>query len=274
MILVVASNKDPASLNIKKQILTHYSFNETTARFQGSTTFACQVNGKDTQLITLNQESVHAQDLTTFRAEPELIVFISRHSSMSGTPTLSVHTPGNLGQAELGGNPREVSISPANAMRNALKVMSKLRDEMQLKYQVSYECTHHGPSLNVPTMFAELGSSPTQWNDATAAETVAHAAMEAITRFGSTPVETVLGLGGPHYNSKFTRIALENEVAFGHMIPKYSVAHIDTGILQHCIHRTLEKVERVVLDWKGIRGDDKPKVVEMLNEAGLRIQKV
>jgi D-aminoacyl-tRNA deacylase len=84
----------------------------------------------------------------------------------------------------------------------------------------------------------------------------------------------VLGLGGPHYNSKFTRIALENEVAFGHMIPKYSVAHMDSGILQHCIHRTLEKVERVVLDWKGIRGDDKPRVVEMLNETGLRIQKV
>jgi D-aminoacyl-tRNA deacylase len=212
--------------------------------------------------------------LTTFHAEPELIVFISRHSSMSGTPTLSVHTPGNLGQAELGGNPREVSISPANAMRNALKVMAKLRDEMQLKYQVSYECTHHGPSLNVPTMFAELGSSPTQWNDATAAEAVAHAAMEAITRFDSAPVETVLGLGGPHYNSKFTRIALEKEVAFGHMIPKYSVAHIDSAILQQCINRTLEKVGHVVLDWKGIRGDDKPRVVEMVNETGLHIQKV
>jgi D-aminoacyl-tRNA deacylase len=274
MILVVASNKDPASLNIKKQILNHYSFNETTARFQGSTIYTSQVNGKDAQLITLNQESVHAQNLTTFRAEPELIVFISRHSSMSGTPTLSVHTPGNLGQAELGGNPREVSISPANAMRNALKVMAKLRDEMQLKYQVSYECTHHGPSLNVPTMFAELGSSPTQWNDATAAEAVAHAAMEAITRFSSAPVETVLGLGGPHYNSRFTRIALEKEVAFGHMIPKYSVAHIDTGILQQCINRTLEKVGHAVLDWKGIRGDDKPRVVEMANETGLLIQKV
>ena len=150
MILVVASNKDPASLNIKKQILTHYRFNETTERFQENTTYASQVNSKDVKLITLNQESIHAQDLTTFFTEPELVVFISRHSSMSGTPTLSVHTPGNLGEAELGGNPRDVSVSPANAMRDALKVMAKMKEEIQLKYQVSYESTHHGPSLNAP----------------------------------------------------------------------------------------------------------------------------
>ena len=182
MILVVASNKDPASLNIKKQLLVHYRFDGTEERFQENTTYVSQVNGKDVQLITLNQESIYAQDLTTFFKEPELIVFISRHSSMSGTPTLSVHTPGNLGPAELGGNPREVSVSPANAMRDALKAMAKMREEMQLKYEVSYEGTHHGPSLNVPTMFAELGSSPEQWNDPAAAEVVAHATMEAVSK--------------------------------------------------------------------------------------------
>lgn len=274
MILVVASNKDPASLNIKEQILTHYRFNETAERFQENTVCTCQVNSKDIQLITLNQESIYAQDLTTFFTEPELVVFISRHSSMSGTPTLSVHTPGNLGEAELGGNPREVSVSPANAMRDALKTMVKKTEEMQLKYQVSYEGTHHGPSLNVPTMFAELGSSPAQWNDAAAAEAVAHAAMEAVSRFRSVSVETVLGIGGPHYNSKFTRIALKKEVAFGHMIPKHSLSQIDSEILQQCIKRTLEKVEHAFLDWKGIKGDDKPRVIEMLNETDLQIQKV
>ena len=273
MILVIASNKDPASLNIKKQILTHYRFNETT-KFQENMTYASQVNGRDVQLITLNQESIYAQDLTTFFTGPELIVFISRHSSISGTPTLSVHTPGNLGQAELGGNPREVSVSPANAMRDALKVMARMREEMQLKYQVSYEGTHHGPSLNAPTMFAELGSSPAQWNDAAAAEVVAHATIEAVSKFRSFSAETVLGIGGPHYNSKFTRMALEKEVAFGHMIPKHSIPQTDSEMLQQCIKRTLEKVERAVLDWKGIKGDDKPKVVAMLNQTGLRIQKV
>ena len=84
----------------------------------------------------------------------------------------------------------------------------------------------------------------------------------------------MLGIGGPHYNSKFTRIALETEVAFGHMIPKHSVSQIDAGMLQQCIRRTSEKVVRTVLDWKGIKGDDKPRVIEMLNKTGLPIQKV
>jgi D-aminoacyl-tRNA deacylase len=274
MILVVASNKDPASLNIKKQLLTHYRFNETETRFQENTTYASQINAKDVQLITLDQESVYAQNLTKFFTEPELIVFISRHSSMTGTPTLSVHTPGNLGQAMLGGNPREVSVSPANAMRDALKVLAKMREEMQLKYQVSYEGTHHGPSLNAPTMFAELGSSPEQWNDTAAAEAVAHATMEAVSRFRSVSAETVLGIGGPHYNRKFTRIALEKEVAFGHIIPKHSVPQIDSGMLQQCVKKTLEKVEHAVLDWKGIKGDDKPRVIEMLEETDIHTQKV
>jgi D-aminoacyl-tRNA deacylase len=159
-------------------------------------------------------------------------------------------------------------------MREALKVMSKMREEMQLKYEVSYEGTHHGPSLNTPTMFAELGSSPEQWNDTAAAEAVAHAAMGAVSKFRTVSAETVLGIGGPHYNSKFTKIALETEVAFGHIIPKHSVSQIDSGILQQCIDRTLEKVEYAVLDWKGIKGDDKPTVLEMLNKIDLHIQKV
>jgi len=274
MILVVASNKDPASLNIREQVLTHYRFNEAVERFQENAIHACRANGKDVKLITLSQESVQAQELTSSFSEPELVLFISRHSSTSGTPTLSVHTPGNLGPAELGGNPREVSVSPANAIRDALKVMAKLREEIGLRYEVSYEGTHHGPSLSVPTMFAELGSSQIQWKDTSAAQVVAHAAMEAVSRFGNFSAETVLGIGGPHYNRKFTRIALEKEVAFGHMIPKHFVSQIDSEIIQQCIRKTLEKVEHAVLDWKGIRGEDKPRLIEMLNRTGLHIQKV
>lgn len=274
MILIVASNKDSASLNIKEQILSHYRFKETRTLFQENAIYATRINGKDAQLITLNQESIHAQDLTRSFKEAKLVVFISRHSSASGTPTLSVHTPGNLGQAELGGNSEEVSVSPAKAMRDALRVMAKLREEMQLKYEVSYEGTHHGPSLNVPTMFAELGSSQEQWNDLAAAETVAHASMEAVSKFGGLRAEAVLGIGGPHYNLKFTRMALENEVAFGHIIPKHSIPGLGLEMVQQCIRKTLEKVDRVVLDWKGIKGDDKPRLIEMLKETGLPIQKV
>ena len=80
-------------------------------------------------------------------------MFISRHSSASGKPTLSVHTPGNFGEARLGGLPKIISVSPATAMSDALKALLRYKVEFCLDYEVSYECTHHGPSLNVPVMF-------------------------------------------------------------------------------------------------------------------------
>jgi D-aminoacyl-tRNA deacylase len=159
-------------------------------------------------------------------------------------------------------------------MRDALKAMAQLREELRLGYEVSYECTHHGPSLNTPTMFAELGSSPKQWSDSKAAEAVAHATMKTISKVGESQVKAVLGIGGPHYNGKFTRMALESDMAFGHMIPKYAVSYVDSDILRQCVKRTLEKVQSVVLDWKGIKGEHKPRLVGMLEEMGIPFEKV
>jgi D-aminoacyl-tRNA deacylase len=273
MILLVSSKKDIASLNIAKQILDHYHFEEA-GNFQGSPAYEAIIDSRKVRLVTLMEESVNAQNLTSFFSGLELAVFVSRHSSESGTPTLSVHVPGNLGEAEMGGIPRRVSISPANAMRNALHVMASLRDEMRLSYDVSYECTHHGPSLDAPAMFVELGSSAKQWNDLSAAGVVARAAIEAISKFDSRQAKAVLGIGGPHYNAKFTQMALEDNVAFGHIIPKYAVDIIDVEIIRQCMKKTLEDVNDVILDWKGIKGENKLSLVSMLGEIGLPFEKV
>jgi D-aminoacyl-tRNA deacylase len=273
MILLVASRKDTASLNIAKQVLNHYPFSVTGETFQENPTFSADINEKKVTLIMLNDESVNAQHLPDNFARLSLIVFISRHSSTSGIPTLSVHTPGNLGEAELGGLPKQVSISAATAMRNALKALMLFKEGMKLDYEVSYECTHHGPSLNVPTMFVELGSSPKQWRDSKAAEAVAHAAMSAIGKFGASEKTAVLGIGGTHYNQRFTRMAVDGEAVFGHMIPKYAVPFVDAEMLRQCVEKTVEKVDCAVLDWKGIKSADKPQLLAALQEIGLPYKK-
>lgn len=145
---------------------------------------------------------------------------------------------------------------------------------MRLDYEVSYECTHHGPSLNAPTMFVELGSSPKQWRDAKAAEAVAHAAISAISKFRKTENSAVLGIGGTHYNQRFTRMSIDDEAVFGHMIAKYAVPSVDAEMLQQCVDKTLEKVECAVLDWKGIKSADKPQLLKALEEVGLPYKKI
>lgn len=273
MILLAASNNDPAGLNIARKVLDHYPFKITGKAFQGNPVYSAQVNRKEVTLIVLSEETINAQHLPENFSNLNLIVFISRHSSTSGKPTLSVHTPGNLGSAEFGGLPKQVSISPATGMQDALKALVYLKEGMNLSYEVSYECTHHGPSLNTPTMFVELGSTPRQWHDSKAAEVVAHAAMSAIGKFTVSQNKAVLGIGGTHYNQRFTRMSLEDEAVFGHMIPKYAVPLVDAEMLRQCVEKTLEKVDYAVLDWKGIKGADKPQLLKLLKQAGLPYKK-
>jgi D-aminoacyl-tRNA deacylase len=275
MILLVSSNKDIASQTIKAQILKHYIFHETKETYQQNPLYTADVNGKKVTLITLNEESVRAQDLPEKFLGAELIVFISRHSSQSAKPTLTVHTPGNFGSAELGGLPKNVSVSPAVAMQTALRALLHYKQQqLLLNYEVSYECTHHGPSINVPAMFIELGSSPAQWSDSVAAEAVAHSAMTAIANFEVPTATAVLGIGGTHYNQQFTLMALVGATTFGHMIPKYAVSMIDAELIRQCVEKTLEKVPLALLDWKGIKSEDKPGLLAALESAGLPYNKV
>jgi len=244
-------------------------FEKTAEVFQENPVYSAEMNGRSVNLVALRDETVYAQNLLEHFVNLDLVVFLSRHSSQSGKPTLSVHTPGNFGNAELGGLPRTLSVSPAAAMRDALKALMRFQTEMNLNYEVSYECTHHGPSLNVPTMFVELGSSPRQWSDEVAAEVVARSAVQAVANFPRSGGSAVVGIGGPHYNQRFTQMALDDEAVFGHMVPKYVLHQVDSGMLRQCVERTMEKVDHAVLDWKGIKGEDKPRVLNALAEIGL-----
>jgi D-aminoacyl-tRNA deacylase len=274
MILVVASNRDAAGKNIAEYVLKNYPFSKTIQTFQESPVYTAQINEKHVTLIRLKEETIYAQNVLESFPDSDLVVFLSRHSSQSGTPTLSVHTPGNFAEAKLGGLSRTLSVCPAAALRNTLKSLQQFKTEMELDYEVSYECTHHGPSLNVPAMFVELGSSPQQWSDARAAEAVAKAAMHAITTFSAPNEPAALGIGGTHYNKKFTQMALNNEALFGHMIPKYALSNLDAEILLQCIKRTLEKIDHAILDWKGIKSQHKTKLLKMLEALELPYQKI
>jgi D-aminoacyl-tRNA deacylase len=271
MILIVSSTKDVAGMNIAQQILDNYDFEKVEERFHQNPIYSKRMQDSLVKLVFVNEEIVNTQFITEFFS-PQLLVFISKHRSVSGLPTLSVHTPGNLGKAEFGGIPKKVSVSPASAMRNALLEMTNMKEELGLNYQVCYECTHHGPSLDAPAMFVELGSSMKQWKDKRAAEAVARAAMAAVSK--QSKYAAVLGVGGPHYNAKFTKIALSKPIAFGHIIPKYAVSLLDADMAMQCVERTVEKVESVILDWKGIKGADKKGLMAILNEIGVLIEKV
>jgi D-aminoacyl-tRNA deacylase len=271
LIVFISSTKDMAGMNIAKQLIDNYSFEKLSETFHNNPVYSKTLHTKETKLFFVNTEIVDTQFLCSLFA-PHLIIFLSRHSSAKGIPTLSVHTPGNLSEAKFGGKPRTVSISPAGAMKNALLEMAKLVNERKLDYEVSYECTHHGPSLSSPAMFVELGSSMKQWKDTKAAGVVADAAVAAVSECSGC--SAALGIGGPHYNKKFTKLALSTQRAFGHMIPKYALGEVDAEIIRQCVERTLEPLDSVILDWKGIKGEHKSKIVTALETLDIRSEKI
>lgn len=269
LILIVSSSADVASKNIAQRVLEDYDFREVPESFRGNPVFSRTMNGREVRLVTVDDDPIDTQYINDL-LRAELVIFVSRHSASSGMPTLSVHTPGNLGEALYGGVPRKVSISPANPMRSALLELARQRERLGLhKFEVTYECTHHGPSLDIPTMFVEVGSTPKQWANLEAAEAAAHAALAPITKDSRCPA--VLGVGGPHYNRRFTELALESGVAFGHMIPKYAAEWVDREMVRQCIERTMEGVEMAVFDWKGIDGENRRRIVRFLEEEGVRV---
>jgi D-aminoacyl-tRNA deacylase len=120
-------------------------------------------------------------------------------------------------------------------------------------------------------MFVELGSSLEQWRDLKAAEAVANAVMAAISKASTYPV--VLGVGGPHYNERFTRIALATPKAFGHIVAKYAIPYLDADMVKQCVQRTVEKVESAVFDWKSMRGMDRQRIIAVLKELNVSVER-
>jgi D-aminoacyl-tRNA deacylase len=271
MILLAASTKDAASMNIRQQIIQHYDFERLSERFHDNSIFQKTISATEVRIVTLNEELILFQEIEKFFT-PELFIYLSRHKSKSRRPTLSVHTPGNFTTAEKGGIDRKISIAPSYAMKCALLEMNR-RAGVSLPYEISYECTHHGPSLDTPAMFIELGSSESEWKDIKAAEALAHATIAALSQ---TPEDAIvaIGIGGPHYSKKFTKLALTGPYAFGHIIPKYLVSSVDSSLLTQCLERTVEHVDAILLDWKGIKGADKHSLVEVVQNIGIDVEKV
>lgn len=272
MKLLVFSESDKASLNIAENLMSLYGFEKTDRLYRGKPVYRLELMGEDVLLISIPGELVEAQYLEKdFKAN--LVVFLSRHASSSRMSTLSVHVPGNLGPETCGGLPYKVSIAPANAMKAALKKMYELNESKGLGFKVSYEATHHGPSLNLPSMFVEIGSTETEWVNPEAGEVVAEAAIAAVSCDTSYPAAPALG--GPHYSQKFTSLGLWEDIAPAHIVSKYNLTYVETpSLLRNCVERTLEKVSVAVVDWKGVPGKLRSELIKRLRDMGLDIVRV
>jgi D-aminoacyl-tRNA deacylase len=266
--VLVATATDLASSTLANALVEGQGFESTGVKL-----FGRPVYQKGSLLLAFFEGIIVAPpDLDQF-FNPQAYVFLSRHSAKSGIASLTAHTTGNFtAEVDFGGAPRELGRADPRLLKNYLVALAK-RKAMVKDYEITLEATHHGPtSLQKPVLFVELGSSEKYWGNKKAAAVVAEALVESLT---SKAVwgKVALGFGGTHYPEKFTRITVEEDMAFSFIAPKYALGDMDERMMGQMIQRTLGPVRYSVLDWKGL-GPHKEKMVALASQFGLEVIRV
>jgi D-aminoacyl-tRNA deacylase len=235
-VLLVASSEDPASINVKNSLLEKTSWDEQEMFYDSPVYHHRSL--KDLLLVTIPDKKIRHENIDVevrdrLHVNPQLAIFLSRHRSKMGEPTLTVHPIGNYGDAEFGGISKTLIPAAPRMMTHLLRLIKKNLQSTSLGYKVCFEVTHHGPYLQIPTLFAEVGSTEAQWVLQEPAAVIAQSLIELLSfhlyeHEYSNDIPVLLGIGGGHYAPRFTDVAFQKNVAFGHMIASY---HIDTGAI-------------------------------------------
>ncbi len=257
MIFVIISKPDPASINIHSQLLEKGNWEEhTDLKFDNNPVYVNKSKATEFWMVTINQRHLAYDNLDiAIRSElglrPETIIYASRHRSASGMRTLTVHPIGNFSDSsEYGGRPHELVLSSPNMMTDAYRILVKkvksVQQVQKFEYSVSFEATHHGPYLETPTFFIEIGSDENAWADIDASNLIAETILELDSEVRDKyPV--AIGVGGGHYTPRISDVARAKKIAFGHMIPTYAIGSdisemISTKVLRTAIEKTPEAV--------------------------------
>ena len=214
---ILNSEQDPAGKNIRKAM-------DALIREKGKDAFPL-FNGNEVTFHTTDERIINT-GASAINPDAELVIVVSRHSSVNPVPVLTVHPAGNYGIAQLGGNDYELSRCAPAWMKAVLQNHEKFVPE---GYRVSYEITHHGPTdFPVPSFFVEVGSTEKEWNDEKAYTAAAKSVLYAEPDKNAIPL---IGFGGTHYAVRQSTIARETKGAFGHMMHSRDVKNVTKEII-------------------------------------------
>lgn len=264
MRVVVASRADLVSMGVAEILIQSYGFDECGPNLY---------RRGEVLLKIIDEKHIFADGLAE-DLDPELAIVASSHKSEAGIPTLLTHPVGNWGRdASMGGLPRTLSPTSAAALYLSLHALSRQLAELDLAgWKVGLEVTHHGPATRIPTLFIEAGGPPENLPEKKAIEAVAATCIEVAESQLNAPA-TAVGFGGGHYAPSFTKLALNKEFSFGHMCPKYAMP-IDREMVFQAFNKTIEGPKLAILDWKGLKGEDRSRIISVLDDLGLEWMKV
>jgi D-aminoacyl-tRNA deacylase len=97
-------------------------------------------------------------------------------------------------------------------------------------FDLSLETTHHGPWVETPSLFIEIGSTIDTWGHLEAAEVLAGIIYRGLGLDGSEGLgnwdgkgRVVVTLGGGHYAPRGNMLGLHDGIWIGHMLATYAL---------------------------------------------------
>ena len=265
--LIVSSKLDKAGINITTQL----------SQFRQSPVLSSIGEKPNFDFYLCEQEIIYTENLDLEKINKyDFIIFASKHKSEKKEKTLSVHAPGNWRTAQLGGESGKICPTSALFQKQIFEKLKINADSHNLKdYKITLECTHHGPLIDKPCIFIEIGSTETEWKDRRAAFIIAKTIKDIIQDFKENPYnEIAIGIGGPHYCPNFNKIQLNSNIALSHVIPQYALP-LNEDMIKQAIEKTQEEVDFALLDWKGLgNSEERQRIIGILDKNYIQYKKI
>ncbi len=231
------------------------------------------LRGKSIELVSFEREILYVKSCEELGVSDfDYVVVLSRHSGTPHRPILTAHVPGNFGRAKYGGESFKLGIAIPSLMKEYLVAASKRVEGTG--YSVGFEPTHHGPTIEKPIAFLEIGCDEEAWNDPNGIRMAAESVVEALENWTVGKYIPTIAFGGPHVNDHFTRVELKTMYAIGHTARKLDASWVDVTMVRQAIERNGEPPEMAIVDNKGLKGEDRERIETALREIGLRMVRV
>ena len=229
------------------------------------------------------------------------VLVLSKHASASEVPALTLHAIGVPGETPHGESARSGGIKgqavpPSTRFGDMFRTMRKIAIEASLdkEYDITLEATHHGPLLDSPTLYLEIGSDEERWADSRAARVWAQTisiclGMSEDTQQREWPGDgdVMIGLGGGHYAPRHKAIISETEVWVGHILANYAIVFEDqeepspTGPWKHSVRTAVESTRVAFpggnvfahLDRKSFKGWQRQALSSLLSELDVPVRR-
>ena len=230
------------------------------------------------------------------------VLVLSKHASASEVPALTLHAIGVPGETPHGerarsGGIKGQAVPPSRRFGDMFRTMRKIAIEASLdkEYDITLEATHHGPLLDSPTLYLEIGSDEERWSDSRAARVWAQTISICLgmskddqQREWSGEGDVMIGLGGGHYAPRHKAVISETEVWVGHILANYAIVFEDqsgsspsSGPWKHSVRTAVESTRAAFpggnvfahLDRKSFKGWQRQALSSLLSELDVPVRR-